>query len=227
MQTTVKDSDEQIAVLRKGITKIEQQMRNLVDALGTGTLPDAVIKSKYQELADQKADYETELNDMLLMQNDVDIASINVDLIKRAIAKLEQTDGQSILNMDFEDRKALYHSFISKIEVFKDRTAKVHFNLGFGSECTTTHSQNTKNITFTSTVEIADDYSDLPEETFADRLNKYLKTNGLYIKYFAEDVGVTEDTLHNILKGRTTPSASTQKKIFQVYPELEELLIAN
>lgn len=111
-------------------------MSNLVDALGTGILPAEVIKNKYQDLSERKSELEIDLNDLLIMQNDIDVASINVDLIKSAIAKVEQSDGKNILDMDFDDRKALYHSIISKIEVFKDRTAKVYFNLGFGSEST-------------------------------------------------------------------------------------------
>lgn len=222
--TQVNDSEERIATLRRSITQLNKEIGNLVDALSAGILPENIIKNKYQALAAEKERYENELNEVLLFQSNVNAADLNVDIIKDVIGKLQKTGAPDILNMSFEDRKALYHSVIEKIDVFPDRSVKVHFFFEF-CEGAHLHSLSKHNkIVVTKTLKILEDVNELPENTVAQKLLKYLKANDIQIKTFAHQINLDPSTITKFCKGQVQNlRPSNVQKILDVYPDLQSI----
>lgn len=218
------NSEDKKAILRKNIAKIDKEIENLVNALGSGILPEDIIKSKYQSLSEEKEQYENELSDILLLQSDVNTADLNVEIIKDAIAKLQKTDCSNVLNMNFEDRKALYHSVIEKIEVLADKSVKVHFYFDF---CEGTHYrslQKHNKMVVVKTMEVTEDCSELPEETSSQKLLKYLKANNIQIQTFSNATTISKTALSTFLNGhKQRLQPKSVQKILSAYPDLKSI----
>lgn len=216
------DSEEKIAALRKNITKIDKETENLVNALSAGILPEHIIKNKYQILAAEKEQYENELRDILLLQSDVNTADLNVEIIKDAISKLQKAGAPDILKMNFEDRKALYHSVIEKIDVFPDRTIKVHFFFEFLEQHAFPCESKSQKIVILKNLNVFEDVYELPSRTVAQNLLKYLEANEIRANAFADSVGISPSTLSKFLNGRVhNLRFSSIQKILSTYPDLQ------
>lgn len=103
--------------IQSELDDIEKEMKNLVIALGKGTLPETIIKSRYKELEEQKSALKKQL---LEVANELDsnyAETYNIDTVMKYL----QTFNETYEYLTFDEKKKLLKSIIKEIKIDKEK----------------------------------------------------------------------------------------------------------
>lgn len=209
--------------LQSQIDSLDSELKNLVNALGKGILPEYVIKNKYKEL-DRKKDELVKTCDRINEELDQDCAeSYDMDAVKEHIKNF----GDSYQYLSLEEKKKLLRSIVKEIIIDKNKATLIlyflpgkEYNLEPDPDDDTFCSckdmgAGAKHKTIRLYLKI-NDPSDLPESTLGDRIRKLRIEKDMTISELAEKCEISADTLQGAETGRRFPNISTINKISKI-----------
>lgn len=219
--------------LQSELDNIDNEVSNLVEALSKGILPELVIKRKYKDLENKKIELRKELEIVLIELNSNCIQSYDFDTVKKHIKNLKH----NYKYLNFEQKKELLNSIVKEVRIDKNKIKLTLYFLPGKSlqeyndlaDCLRMDKLTlAKHKTLTLECMYSDseiDIDSLPESTLGERVRKLRLSQGLTIKELAKKSCMSEETISNIEKSRTTPYANTLTKISQALNSNNQYLL--
>lgn len=206
--------------MQNDIDSIDNEISNLVDALGKGILPELVIKRKYKELEDRRAKLQQEYR---TVSNELDHGNIEVFDIEAMQQHLTSFSyAYEYLSMD--EKKKLLQSIVKEIRIDRNKVTLTLYFLP-GKEYSYNPDADHQAVCFRTdkhalpkckiiTLDLhIDNVDSLPEDTIGDRIKKIRLQKGLHIKDLASLCGMSEMSISYIERGIRQPYISNLNKI--------------
>lgn len=112
--------------LQKQVDEIETKIDNLVDALGSDTLPSSIIKKRYKKLEEEKQKLIKEISSITFELDNNTQENINLDKVKEYLLDFRNTYEY----LDVDEKRKMLQSIIKEIKIDREKVfMKLYFDI--------------------------------------------------------------------------------------------------
>lgn len=109
---------ERLSALTRQVEQLKTEERNLVIALGRGTIRPELIESRLREIEEEMKAKISELESTQAAMRESELRQVNAELVRENLRRFRKEIFES---MPFEEKRALLRSLIEHVEVYPDK----------------------------------------------------------------------------------------------------------